>query len=336
MRTFLAIVRDTLLSLRRRRLFWLHLWVSIAVVVLYGGIACTDKGWSLGYGLKVMDTPLLKQGTPWETTLYCWTMARVMRWWVAGGSLFLVLFGTAAILPETLTPGSAALLVPRVPGRGLLLAGRFFGSLIYALIHTVVVVGGLWLALGLRLGVWHDGLWLAVPLVALLFAPLQAVAMLTGALTRSGTAALLVAILFAGSVWALQEAASAPDTESAGAVEDRDTDNGSGLGEGMAAGVVQTVSAVLPPSRDSLVWLERRACPLPPKPYRELFRRLRYGHRGSIGAAAADVIYAASNTGSSRKEREESVRFHLLLLSSAGFTLVVTVLAAWMLKRRDL
>ena len=340
MRTLTAIVRDTLLALVRRRMFWLHLWLSIAVVVIYAGIACHQTGWSIGYGLKNMESPWLKQGTPWENTLHCWTLARIMRWWVAGGALFLALFATAAILPETLEPGSAALLVPRARRRSLILAGRFIGSLGYALILTALVTAGLWLVFGCRMGIWQHSLWLAVPLAALLFAPLQAVAMLLGVLTRSATAALLVAILFAGSVWALQEAASPGETGSATAAvnakPEEEEENGSGLSDAIGSEAARYAALILPHSRNSLVWLERTACPRPglKYSYRDLFRKLRIGHSG-FSAVAADAISRASVPALPKPE-EDGLRFTPLLLSSAGFTVAVMALAAWLLKRRDL
>lgn len=336
MRTLLALIRDTLIALRRRRLFWLHFWLNVAVVIVFAGVACHGQGWSILFGAKEMPSPWLREGTPWENTLHCWTLARIMRWWVAGGAVFFALFATAAILPETLEPGSAALILPRARRRSLVLAGRFTGSLLYFMMHTVVVVAGLWIALRLRLGVWHHGLWLAVPLTALLFAPLQAVAMIMGVLTRSATAALLVAILFAGSVWALQEAA-APSlntgTESTVAKQELDDDNGSGIGEALTGEAAQQASAVLPQSRNALLWLERRACPKPQRTYRDLFRRLRIGHSG-LSAAAADALAAAASP-ALVKEQEDS-HFVPVLLSSTGFTLGTMLAAGWLLRRRDL
>jgi ABC-type transport system involved in multi-copper enzyme maturation permease subunit len=336
MRVLLAIVRDTLLALRRRRLFWLHLWLSAAVVLLYAGIVCHDSGWSIGFGLKRMDSAWLKHGTPWEGTLHCWTLARIMRWWVAGGAVFLSLFATAAVLPETLEPGSAALLVPRARHRSLILAGRFVGSLLYAMLHTVLIVGGLWLAFRWRMGTWYHGFWLAVPVAALLFAPLQAVAMLLGVLTRSATAALLVAILFAGSVWAIQEAATVPADDAAPAfTASREDENASGFSDAIAGEAALWAGVLMPNPRNALVWLEHNGSPQPSEghPYRELFRRLRIG-RGSFGAAAADVIAAASVPVAPKKEK--AAGFAPLLWSSAGFTVACMVLAAWLLKRRDL
>lgn len=334
MRTLLAITRDTLLMLRRRRLFWLQLWLNFAVVVLYASVSFQENGWSVGFGLKSTDNLWLKDGTPWENTMHCWIIARIMRWWVAGGAVFFVLFATAAVLPETLEPGSASLIVPRARRRSLILGGRFLGSLCYVLLHTVLIVGALWIVMRWRMGVWHSALWLGVPLAALLFIPLQAVAMLMGVLTRSATAALLVAILFAGSVWALQEAAASPETDTSAAVLENGTEpNGSGLSEALTDEAVQRAAMLLPQSRDSLLWLEREACPQPAQNfgYRALFRRLRVGHSG-FSAVAADVIAAASAPG----KKQEPITFLPLLASSGIFTFAIMALAAWLLKRRDL
>ena len=186
-----------------------------------------------------------------------------------------------------------------------------------------------------RMGIWHPDLWLGVPLAALLFIPLQAVAMLMGVLTRSATAALLVAILFAGTIWALQEAAAAPEPESsaAAAMESGEETNGSGLSEALSDEAVQQAVRVLPQSRDSLLWLEREACPHPARNfgYRALFRRLRIGHSG-FSAVAADIAAAAAAPG----KKQEPITFLPLLASTGIFTLAIMVLAAWLLKRRDL
>lgn len=330
MRTLAALIRDTLLALRRRRLFWLHFWLNAAAVGLVAGVACDANGWSVLFGAKVMPSPWLRGGTPWEHTLHCWMLARTLRWWVAGGGILLALFATAAVLPETLEPGSAALILPRARRRGVVLAGRFLGSLLYALLHTAMAVAGLWLVARWQLGVWHHALWLAVPLAVLLFAPLQAVAMLMGVLTRSATAALLVAVLFAGTVRALQEEAL-PDP--AGAVREAEEENAGGIGELFNSQLAGEVSSVLPSSRTALLWLERRACPKPERAYRDLFRRLRAGHRG-LSAVAAGAL--AEEAAPAPGKTLENSHFWPVLLSCAGFTAAVMLAAAVLLRRRDL
>jgi len=333
MRTLLALTRDTLLMLRRRRLFWLHFWINVLVIVAYASVAFHDQGWSFAFGLKSTDNLWLREGTPWEHTMHCWIVARVMRWWVAGGAVILALFATSAVLPDTLEPGSAALLVPRARRRSLILGGRFLGSLGYLLFHTITLITGLWLVARWHMGDWHHPLWLGVPLAALLFIPLQAIAMLMGVLTRSAAAALLVAILFAGSVWAVQDAAAAPEP-SAGA-ENGDFAGGSGLSEILAGESLEKAALILPHSRDSMLWLEREACPQP-RPrynYRALFRRLRIGDTG-LSAVAADVLVATSPE--EEKKAQPRRAFTPLVISSLAFAAAIMALAAWLLKRRDL
>lgn len=335
MRTLLAILQDTLLMLCRRRLFWLHLWLNVGIVLLYASVGFQENGWSVGFGLKSTENAWVKTGSPWEHSMHCWMIARLMRWWVAGGGVFLALFATAPVLPESLEPGAAALLVPRARRRSLIMAGRFLGSLGYMLLHTVLAVAGLWIATRVSMGTWHHALWLAVPLTVVLFIPLQAVAMFMGVLTRSATAALLVAILFAGSVWAIQESAAGPETDSSSAVEEQDEPQGSGFSEALTHEAAQQASAVLPRSRDSMLWLEREVCPQPQPAYgyRALFRRLRIG-QGGISAVAADVIAAASAVPG--KKPGQKIGLAPLLGSSAAFSTAVLALGAWMLKRRDL
>ena len=328
MRRFLAIVRDTLIALRCRRMFWLHLWLNVLIVMLYAGIACSTQGWSIGFGLKEMKDSWLHAGTPWEHTLHCWSLSRIVRFWVAGGGLFLALFATSAILPESLDRGHAALIVPQTRRRSLLLAGRWVGSVLYAMAHTIMCVGGLYLAVKLRLGYWHHSLWIAVPVCLLLFAPLQAMASLLGVLTRSATAALLVALLFAGTVWAINSAAA---PQPAGVQRQQqpaedDDESGSGLSDVLSSDSLQYASVVLPPARDTLTYLELSACPRPLKTYTELFRRLRLSHRDGLGGAAANVLAEAATPPAQRRERTVPPLLPLIL-PSVGFTVIVLLFA---------
>jgi hypothetical protein len=138
-------------------------------------------------------------------------------------------------------------------------------------------------------------------------------------------------------VGALQEGDSPDQSDSATAAvgaKEVEEENGSGISDVIGAEAARYAAVLLPHSRNSLVWLERRACPRPPRSYRELFRRLRIGHSG-FRAVAADAIAAASVPALPKPE-EDSLRFAPLLLSSAGFTIAVMALAAWLLKRRDL
>jgi hypothetical protein len=334
-----AIAGDTLRALCARRLFWLHLWLSIAVALVFASITGTASGWSLGFGLQSENSPWLRDGTPWEQTLQCWVLSRAVRWWIAGASVILTLFATAAILPESLETGQAALLLPRVRRRAVLLGGRFLGSLYYFLLLTSISIALLMLVARWRLGAWHWDLWYSLPAALLLYTPLHAVASLMGVLTRSTTAALLVALLFGAAASTLQEAASSRKPLSASAQQAAasstddaiDDDDGSWTTH-FARTALHGAAALLPAPAPVLSWAERHGCPVPARPYRDLFSRLRAGKSG-LEAAAANVL--ATNSAGVRK----AASVPGLPESTAGaFTLTAAclALAASLLHRRDL
>ncbi len=284
MRTIMAVMGDTLRSLCQRRLFWVHCWSSLAVVLFFAGMGFHDGGWHAFFGLKSFPNPQLSPGTPWEHSLHCWVLSRLARWWVAGGSLGLALFCCASVMPRTLDQGAAALYLPKVRRRSSLLLGRFFGGLVYAGLVTLLVTGGLFLAAGLRMGQWLPQLFWNVPLALLLFAPLYGMSMLLGVVTRSSTAALLVALLFAGSVWALHSSVKESRQKAAllaAGVDHDDEDKASGLSESLGGEIMNKAAVVLPDASRFLDWQEEESCPRPAVTYRDLFRRMRPSRRGA-------------------------------------------------------
>ncbi|HEX7449385.1 MAG TPA: hypothetical protein VF306_17650, partial [Pirellulales bacterium] len=94
---------------------------------------------------------------------------------LAGGvadtlGLLLTLVWTAGFLPGFLDRSNAAVLLAKPAPRWLLIAGKFAGVLAFVLLHAVVFVGGTWLALGLRTGVWEAAYLWSIPLLLVHFA----------------------------------------------------------------------------------------------------------------------------------------------------------------------
>lgn len=333
MSTLLALAADTLRALCARRLFWLHLWLSLAVALVFASISGTASGWSLGFGLHSLPSPWLRDNTPWEQTLHCWVLSRAVRWWIAGASVILTLFATAAILPESLETGQAALLLPRIRRRSVLLTGRFLGALSYFLLLTSLSIALLMLAARWRLGSWNWDLWYALPAALLLYTPLHAVASLMGVLTRSTTAALLIALLFGAAAATLHQAADTHKaTATAPGATDDDDDNDESWATHFAHTFLHASASLLPGPAPVLSWAERHGCPTPARPYRDLFRRIRAGKSG-LEAAAAEVL--ATNSPPARK----ATSVPGLPESTAGaltITAACLALGASLLHRRDL
>jgi hypothetical protein len=339
MRTLLALAADTLRALCSRRLFWLHVWLSIATALVFASIRGTPDGWSAGFGMRSLSSPWLRDGTPWESTLHCWVLSRAVRWWVAGAGVLMTLFATAAVLPESLESGQAAILMPKARRRSILLAGRFLGTIAYFVILTAFAIALLFLVLRWHMNLWEWRLWLALPAALLLYAPLQAVATLMGVLTKSTTAAVLVALLFGAAATALQEAAarqpaststSTTSERSPGPTDHNDDDSDSWTAQ-FAGTVLRGTASIMPGPAPALAWAESHSCPVPPRAYRDLFRRLRLGKSG-LEAAAAEAIATNSPQG-----RTAAVAG--LASAAAGGSAISSaclVLAASLLRRRDL
>ncbi len=121
-------------------------------------------------------------------------------------SVFLGFFGvfgsllvTASMIPGTYAPGEISLLLSKPVSRSLLFLTRFLGGCIFTLLCAGLLVTGIWLLLGTRLGIWrHELLW-CIPVYVFLFAVYFSVSAFTGLIWRNSVVALVVVFLF----WAL-------------------------------------------------------------------------------------------------------------------------------------
>jgi ABC-type transport system involved in multi-copper enzyme maturation permease subunit len=121
--------------------------------------------------------------------------------WGAGIAILIGIIITAFFIPEMLRKGAIDLLLAKPIGRMSLLFWKYVGGLTFMLVLATVNVGGAWLVIGLRSGVWNPKFLLAIPLMVFSFAVLYAVSTLTAILTRSAVVSILVTCLFAGFLY---------------------------------------------------------------------------------------------------------------------------------------
>lgn len=325
MSSLIAIAYDTLTLLCRRRLFWLNVWLSVLVVLVVASMSCHGTGWSLGFGLKSWPSGYLVKGSPWETTLFFGVVQRATQWWVAGAAPLLALFSMASVVPKTMKSGQAALLFTKTQSRAAVLLGRFTGGIIFAAIPALICVTGLFLTLGWRLGVWEIRLFLALPFALLLFSALAAVTVMLGVLTKSSSASLVVTLIFAASVMALQDAASHP----AGVEEDAEL-KGTVPSTGSLA--LQVVTWPLPRTHELMEGMSRAIRLSGPRPFRDLVRRWRIGNL-RVGAAAAEVLDATAEVPA---PPVTPLKLSEAVLVTTGFCGLTLIAAIVLLNRRDL
>jgi ABC-type transport system involved in multi-copper enzyme maturation permease subunit len=101
---------------------------------------------------------------------------------------------TAFVIPNMLRKGHLEMLLAKPVRRTTLLLYKYGGGLTFVFLNATVAVSGVWLAVGLRTGIWTIGFPLTVFVMTFFFAILYAVSTLVGVLTRSGTVAIVLTV----------------------------------------------------------------------------------------------------------------------------------------------
>jgi len=134
--------------------------------------------------------------------------------------LLLALVWTAGFLPGFLDPRAVSVLLAKPTSRNALLLGKYVGVLAFVLAQATYFVGGTWLALGLRTGVWGPAYLWSVPLLLLHFAIFFSFSLLLAVCTRSTVMCVFGSIAFWGVCWGINygrhAVAAAADTAGGG------------------------------------------------------------------------------------------------------------------------
>lgn len=115
-----------------------------------------------------------------------------------GGAWVAILIGvviTASFIPNMLRKGTVDLLLVKPIHRWALLFYKYLGGLTFIFLNTALAVGGIWLALGLRSGVWANGFLLMIFGITFYFAILYAVSVLFGVWSQSPVVSILMTCL---------------------------------------------------------------------------------------------------------------------------------------------
>ncbi len=209
-----------------------HVWKN-EVRILYGLVpVLTDaRALPLGFELYFIESGLVIGIGGWVTILV---------------SVII----TAFFIPNMLRKGTVDLLLVKPVRRPTLLVYKYVGGLAFIFLNTAVAVGGVWLALGLRSGVWGTGFLWTILILTFFFAILYSVSVLFGVLTQSPIAAILLTcgvwlVLFlVGLGYQIFEQNRVLE-EKVAAQEKREPQP-----EGWFGGVVRTVHSVLPRTSD--------------------------------------------------------------------------------------
>lgn len=109
-----------------------------------------------------------------------------------GIGLFLSIFATANLVPVMLEKGYVDLLLSKPLSRPALFLGRYLGALSVVGLNLFYLIGGVWVVLGLKTGVWRRELLGAGLIILLTYAILLGFMMMVGVLTRSSSITIML------------------------------------------------------------------------------------------------------------------------------------------------
>jgi len=214
MRPILAILHDSYRELSARRIFWLVLAISAAIVLGYGSIGFNAKGMSIGYGLYTFETAQLAAGSPLIVPFMDFIFSQfILKVWLAWGAVILALISTASVFPDFLSGGSIDLVLSKPVRRSTIFLTKYLGSLMFVFLQSLIFCGGIFLVTGLRLGAWRWPMFWAVPIVLIVFSYLYCIMVLANVVTRSVLASLLLTALAWLAIFVIQSAHSVVSTE---------------------------------------------------------------------------------------------------------------------------
>jgi ABC-type transport system involved in multi-copper enzyme maturation permease subunit len=112
-----------------------------------------------------------------------------------GGTLAAIVV-TAWIIPQTFEPGAIDLLLSKPVSRPLVFLTKFVGGCAFITLIVAWLIGGLWLILWARFGIWNPRMLLCIPLYLFLFAIYYGVSSLTGVIWKNAIVSVVLTILF--------------------------------------------------------------------------------------------------------------------------------------------
>ena len=198
-----ALLVDAYRDLNAKRLFWVVLAVSGLVVAAFAALGLDHGSVTLLGWTTPVHSPLLAFITPAVFYKRAFVTFGVDVWlsWLAS---ILALVSTAGIFPDLMAGGSIDLYLSKPIGRVRLFLTKVAGGLLFVTLQVTVFCGCCFVLLRARGGQWEPGVFLAVPLVVLMFSYLFAVCVLLGVVTRSTVAALLLTLVFWAIAWGVQ------------------------------------------------------------------------------------------------------------------------------------
>ncbi|MCE9618349.1 MAG: ABC transporter permease [Planctomycetes bacterium] len=207
MTAFLAILVDGYRELVAKKLFMLSMILSLLVVAVFGVVGLNERGVTIFW--YTLELPIFNSNTFTTAEFYKIMFNNLgVKFWLGWLACLLALVSSAGMFPEMVSSGVVENMLARPVPRWRLYIYKFTAGLLFTALQVAAFCLASFLVIGIRGGAWEPGLFLAIPLVTLLYSYLFAMSALLGTVTRSGIAALLLTILFWGFLFLINSAES--------------------------------------------------------------------------------------------------------------------------------
>lgn len=169
---------------------------------------------SLLFTYAWLETPL---ELPWRLPQFIDVMNQyifptILNLLLGVGAVFVGVLVTSPIIPEMFQPGSLHLLLSKPISRPALYIAKFVGGCAFVFLCVTLLVVGLWLIAGLRLGIWNYRFFYTIPVFVILFAVYYSVSALAGLHFRSAVVSVIVTVLFWLACFIVVQAGGIADT----------------------------------------------------------------------------------------------------------------------------
>ncbi|MBT3449665.1 MAG: ABC transporter permease subunit [Bacteroidetes Order II. Incertae sedis bacterium] len=190
-------------------LAWLFLSFAMNLDVVEGSLAAVRI-----FGLESTPSDMIKDAETGEWVRQAVSVDKFVvgiNSFVFGASYFLGtllgLFATMPLIRGFLEQGRIDLLISKPVSRNQLLSGHLFGVVLTVLVLASYLVGGVWVALSLKTGVWFPHVLMSIPLIVIMFTVMYSVILTVTVMTRSNGLALILAygLIFISAIMAAHE-----------------------------------------------------------------------------------------------------------------------------------
>ncbi len=183
----LALFVDAYRELQAKRLFWITLILSGVFIGAFALVGYNEQGLTLaGHQFELPGSERFYK------PIFSFVVIGI---WLTWAAMILALVSTAGIFPDLISGGTIDLYLARPMSRLRLFLTKYLCGLMFVALQVLVFATGSFLVMGWRGHQWTPSLFLAVPLVVVLFSYLFALCVLLGVWTRSTIAALLLTLV---------------------------------------------------------------------------------------------------------------------------------------------